>query len=230
MGCTQLTAGVVFVTWLRTFQYHRVTTQVLVTLQRSRFDLIGYFAMYLVSPFKTFSESALAILAIALGEMRSDVILTAHSGTGPVYFLLLIFIVIFVFHNMFFVILSYNYDSVREERSQLDRGLNFIAFIYNGYLNLTKPNRPPDPQEDMERRLMRCGFSPASLQTFRSFLKPAQVTATPNYAPSKVFKQRGKKIATEILTSVLLGAGHEDARADAGPQRGERQGPEIESP
>lgn len=28
MGCTQLLAGVVFVTWLRTFQYHRVTTQV----------------------------------------------------------------------------------------------------------------------------------------------------------------------------------------------------------
>ncbi|XP_052132411.1 polycystic kidney disease 2-like 2 protein [Frankliniella occidentalis] len=194
-GGVRLVACVVFMMWLRTFQYHRVTTQVLETLQRSRFDLVSYFFMYVVlhcafaqagyylfgdqsSAFKTFSESLLAVLAIALGEMGSDVFIRAHWVVGPLFFILLIFVIIFVFHNMFFVILSYNYDSVREERSQLDRGLNFMSFMKNGFRNFCKMRGlrlpPHDPLVDMERRLMRCGFSPGSLQAFRAFLKPRQ--------------------------------------------------------
>lgn len=133
------------------------------------------------SSFKTFSDSALAILAIALGEMRSDPILTAHPNFGALFFILFIFIVVFVFHNMFFVILSYNYDSARDERRQLDRGLRFKSFFYNGYLNAMKwLGRPVqvDPQEVMEMRLIRCGFSPGALLAFRALLKPKPVSAS----------------------------------------------------
>lgn len=115
-----------------------------------------------MSAFKTFSESALAILAFSLGEMRTDMILRQYIFMGPIYLLLLTFILIFVFQNMFFVILSYNYESVREGRNQLDRGLNVTAFLRNGYLNLRKAMHWPvdtqGPEDDLERRLVRCGL------------------------------------------------------------------------
>ena len=137
-----------------------------------------------MAPFKTFSESALAILAFALGEMRTNMILTQYLLVGPIYLILITFLLIFVFQNMFFVILSYNYEAVRQERSQLSRGLNVLAFLRNGLLNLRRRLRweaqakghapDPDPQEYMESRLVRCGFSPGSLQVFKATLQPRQ--------------------------------------------------------